>query len=62
MIKKKTWQISLEGNYHHKAKVPDGPAAKNLPEKQEIQETEVRSLDQENPLEDETSTYSTILD
>ena len=27
-----------------------------------MQETEVRSLDQEDPLEDETSTYSTILD
>ena len=27
-----------------------------------MQETEVRSLDQENTLEDETSTYSTILD
>ena len=60
--KKNTWQITLEGNYHHKVKVPDGPALKNLPAKQEMQETEVRSLDQEDPLEDETSTYSTIVD
>ena len=64
MIKKKkeTWQITLEGNYHHKVKVPDGPAVKNLPAKQEMQETEVRSLDQEDPPEDETSTYPTIPD
>ena len=60
--KKKTWQITLEGNHHHKVKVPDGPAVKNLPAKQEMQEREVLSLDQEDPLEDETSTYSTILD
>ena len=60
--KKKTWQITLLENYHPKVKVPDVPAVKNLPAKQEIQETEVRSLDQEDPLEDETSTYSTILD
>ena len=60
--KKTTWQITLEGNYQHKVKVPDGPALKNLPAKKEMQETEVRSLDQEDPLEDETSTYSTIVD
>ena len=41
---------------------PRGPAVKNLPAKQEMQETEVQSLDQEDPREDETSTYSTILD
>ena len=61
MIKKKR-QITLEGNYHHKVKIPDGSAVKNLPAKQEMQETEVQSLDQEDPLEDETSTYSPILD
>ena len=60
--KKKTWQITLEGNYHHKVKVPDGSAVKNLPAKQEMQETEVRSLDQEDPPEDETSTDPTIPD
>ena len=42
--KKKTWQITLQGNYHLKVKVPDGPAVKNLPAKQEMQETEVQSL------------------
>ena len=61
MIKKKI-QITREGNYYLKVKVPDGSAVKNLPAKQEMQETEVQSLDQEDPLEDETSTYSTILD
>ena len=35
---------------------------KNLPAKQEMQETEVQSLDQEDPQEDEISTYSIILD
>ena len=60
--KKKASQITFHGNYHHKVKVPDGPAVKNLPAKQEMQETEVRSLDQEDPLEEEISTYSTILD
>ena len=59
---KKTWQTTLEGNYHHKVKVPDGPAVKNLPAKQQMQDTEVQSLDQEDPLEDEMSTFSTILD
>ena len=61
-LKKKTWQITLQGNYHLKVKVPDGPAVKNLPAKQEMQEAEVQSLDREDPQEDETSTYSTILD
>ena len=60
--KKKTWQITLEGNYHHKITVPDGTAVKNLPAKHEMQEAEFQSLEQEDPLEDETSTYSTILD
>ena len=60
--KKKTWQITLQGNYRLKVKVPDGPAVKNLPAKQEMQETEVQSLDQEDPWEDEISTFSTILD
>ena len=60
--KKKTWEITLQGNYHHKVKVPDGPEVKNLPAKHEMQETEVWSLDQEDPLEEEISTYSTILD
>ena len=61
--KKKTWQITLEGNYHHKITVPDGTAVKNMPAKQEeMQETEVRSLYQEDPLGNEITTYSTILD
>ena len=57
--KKKTWQITFEGNYHHK--VPSGSAVKNLPAKQKMQETQVRSLDQEDLLEDETAIYSSIL-
>ena len=34
---------------------------KNLPSMQEIQETQVRSLGQEDPLEEEMSTHSRIL-
>ena len=33
---------------------------KNMPSMQEIQETRVRSLDQEDPLEEEMSTHSRI--
>ena len=38
-----------------------GPAVKNLPAVQEMRETQVQSLGQEEPLEEETATYSTIL-
>ena len=34
---------------------------KNLPAKQDTQETWVRSLDQEDPLEKEMATYSCVL-
>jgi len=34
---------------------------KNLPAMQEMQETEVRSLGWEDPLEEEMATYSSIL-
>ena len=40
---------------------PDGSAVKNLPAKQEMQETRVRSLGQKNPLEEEMATHSSIL-
>ena len=34
---------------------------KNLPAKQELQETQVQSLGQEDPLEKEVATHSSIL-
>ena len=40
---------------------PGGIVVKNLPAKQEIQETQVRSLVWEDPLEKGMATHSTIL-
>ena len=40
---------------------PDGSAVKNLPAMQERQEMQVQSLGQENPLEEERATHSSIL-
>ena len=40
---------------------PMGSVAKNLPAIQELQETQVRSLGQEDPLEKEMATHSSIL-
>ena len=39
----------------------DGPSVKNLPAMQETQKTEVRSLGQEDSLEEEMTTISSIL-
>ena len=39
----------------------DGSVVKNLPAVQEMQETQVRSLGQEDPLEKEMATYSSLL-
>ena len=39
---------------------PGGSVVKNSPAKQEMQETWVRSLGQEDPLEEEMATYSSI--
>ena len=39
----------------------DGPVVKHLPAIQETQETEVQSLDWEDPLEKEMATHSSIL-
>ena len=41
--------------------VPAGSVVKNLPAKQETQETRVQSLSWEDPLEKEMETYSSIL-
>ena len=41
--------------------VPGGSEVKNLPEMQEPQETWVRTLGQEDPLEKDTATPSSIL-
>ena len=40
---------------------PRGSAIKNLPTVQDIQETQVRSLGQEDSLEEEMATHSNIL-
>ena len=40
---------------------PDGSAGKNLPAMQDIQETQARSLGQEDPLEQEMTTHSSNL-
>ena len=40
---------------------PSGSAAKNLPVMQDLQETQVWSLGQENPLEKEIATHSCVL-
>ena len=39
----------------------DGSAIKNLPAMQDIQKTQIGSLGQEDPLEEETATHSSIL-
>ena len=41
--------------------ISGGSAVKNRPEMQELQETQVRSLRQEDPLEEGMATYSCIL-
>ena len=48
------WYVLLWG-------FPDGSAVKNPPAMQETQETWVRTLSQEDPLEEELATYSSIL-
>ena len=40
---------------------PSGSAVKNMPAMQELQETQVRSLGQEDPLEKGVATHSNIL-
>ena len=40
---------------------PGGAAAKNLPAVQELRETKVQSLGQEDPLEEEMATRSSML-
>ena len=40
---------------------PGGLAVKNLPAMQEPQEMQIRSLDQEDPLEKEMATHASIL-
>ena len=40
---------------------PGGTVVKNLPAKQEMQETQVQSLGCEDPLEEEMETHSSIL-
>ena len=40
---------------------PDDSAIKNSPAMQEIQDTQVQSLGQEDPLEEEMATHSSVL-
>ena len=40
---------------------PGGSAVNNLPDRQEMQQTEVQFLGQENPLEEAMATHSNIL-
>ena len=40
---------------------PDGSSSKESASMQEIQETQVQSLDQKDPLEEEMATHSSIL-
>ena len=40
---------------------PDGSEVKNLPAMQDMQETWIGCLDQEDPLEEEMATHSSIL-
>ena len=41
--------------------IPSGSVVKNLPATQELQETQVLSLGQEDPLEEGMATHSSIL-
>ena len=41
--------------------LPGGSAVRGSPAKQEVQETGVQPLDQEDPLEEEMATHSSIL-
>ena len=50
----------MESNIHPWG-FPGGSGVKNLPEVQEMQETLVRSLGCENPLEEGMATHSSIL-
>ena len=45
----------------HNMGFPGGSAVKNLPAMQEVQQTWVRSLGREDPLEEDTATHSSIL-
>ena len=47
--------------YDYKGFFPDGSVVKNLPAVQKTQETQVQSLGQEDPLEKEMATDSSIL-
>ena len=40
---------------------PGGTVVRNLPAKQEMQETQVQSLGQEDPLEEEMAMHSSVL-
>ena len=51
----------LHSNNRHVLGFPSSSAVKNLPARQEIQMTQVRSLCWEDPLEEGMATHSSIL-
>ena len=55
-----TEQLILSLSFFYKG-FPGGSAGKNLPAIQEMQETRVPFLGQEDPLEEKMATYSSIL-
>ena len=53
--------LALRDNKNYAMGSPRDSAVKNLPAMQKTQEMQVRSLGQEDPLEEETATHSSIL-
>ena len=53
--------LFLSSSYTWLRGFPSGSMVKNLPTKRELQEKWVRSLSQEDPLEEDTATHSSIL-
>ena len=61
IIKILTLNRVFKGHTHKNMELPQSSVVKNLPEMQETQETRVWSLGQEDPLEKEMATHSSIL-
>ena len=61
IIKSFTLNRVFKGHIHKNMELPQNSVVKNLPAMQETQETWVRSLGQEGPLEKEMATHSSIL-
>ena len=61
IIKSFTLNRVFKGHINKNMELPQNSVVKNLPAMQETQETWVRSLGQEGPLEKEMATHSSIL-